>query len=289
MMLEQVTRPALRYHGGKFRLAAWIIKFFPPHRVYVEPFGGGASLLLRKSRVYAEIYNDLDDELVNVFSVLRNRGDELLEALKLTPFARAEFDLSYEISTCPVEQARRTIVRSFMGFGSAAASGKRTGFRANSNRSHTTPAYDWKNYPDALPVIIERLRGVIVENRDAAEVIQQHDSEETLIYADPPYVLSTRSLRGGIKSYTAHTGYKYEMSDDEHRALAKLLHSVSGMVVLSGYSSKLYEHELYAKWERFEKQSMADGAKPRTEIVWINPACSEALHAASGLFGAYRG
>ena len=145
------TRPALRYHGGKWKLAPKLIELFPPHRVYVEPFGGGASVLLRKERSYAEVYGDLDDEVVNVFRMLRDRGPELLNLLRLTPFANAEFCDSFYPSGFPLEQARRTIVRSFMGFGSASVTqykhstriGKpTTGFRADSNRSGTTPAHD---------------------------------------------------------------------------------------------------------------------------------------------------
>ncbi len=114
------TRPIVRYHGGKWMLAQWIIAQFPAHRVYVEPFGGGGSVLLRKPRSYAEIYNDLDGEIVNLFLMARDHGEELRRALELTPFARVEFMESYEPSENPIEQARRTVARSFMGFGSNA-------------------------------------------------------------------------------------------------------------------------------------------------------------------------
>lgn len=158
-MTQEVQRPAVRWHGGKWLLAPWIHGFFPPHRVYVEPFGGGASVMLRKSRSYGEIYNDLDVEVVNLFRVLQSaRAAELHYKLTMTPFARDEFDLAYEIADDDVERARRLIIRSFMGFGSNGHS-RVTGFRANSNRSGTTPAHDWANYAAALPKLIERMSG----------------------------------------------------------------------------------------------------------------------------------
>lgn len=279
MNSEAPTRPALRYHGGKWILAPWLISFFPEHRTYAEPFGGGASVLLRKPRAYAEIYNDLDSEVVNLFNVMRDRGEELRQACYLTPFSNNDFKAAFYHSDDPLEQARRTVVRSFFGFGSASVTeykhstrvGKpTTGFRANSHRSGTTPAHDWANYPDHMPEIIERLRGVVIENRDASEIIVRHDSADTLFYCDPPYVAATRD-KG--------KDYAHEMTEAEHVALASLLHSVAGMVVLSGYACDLYDKQLYSDWRRFERPAFADGARPRTEVVWINHACAEALEA----------
>lgn len=279
-----VYRPALRYHGGKWKLAPWLQLFFPPHRVYVEPFGGGGSVLLRKTRAYGEIYNDLDGEVVNVFRMLRDRGPELTHALRLTPFARVEFDASYERSADPLEQARRTVARSFMGFGSAAATGERSGFRANSNRSGTTPAHDWANLADAMPALVERLQGVVIENRDALRVAIHHDAVDTLHYFDPPYVHSTRSgkMRGtATEGRSSGKAYRYEMDDDAHRAFALVAHSLEGMVVISGYQCALYA-ELFGAWERFERPSFADGARSRTEVVWLNPMASAALQRTRG-------
>lgn len=265
----QVERPLLCYHGGKFLLAPWIISHFPPHRIYVEPFGGAASVLLRKPRAYAEVYNDLDSELVQLFQIVRDRGHDLRQALHFTPFSRAEFDLSYEPSTDPLEQARRTVVRSLMGFGSNAHNrARKTGFRANSSRSSTTPALDFRNYPEALAAIIERLRGVVLENRDALMIIAQQDSAETLHYIDPPYPLSTRA--------DAHRDYSHEMTDADHKRLASFLKTVEGMVVLSSYPGPLYDR-LFRKWRRVERAALADGARERTECLWLNEAAWSAL------------
>lgn len=258
--MNALTRPILRYHGGKWRIAPWIVRHLPEHRVYVEPFGGAASVLLRKPRSYAEVYNDLDGEVVNLFRVARDRGAELRESLRLTPFSRDEFVASYEPAPDVLEQARRTVIRSFMGFGSNAHN-RKTGFRSNSNRSRSTPAMDWRNYPDALTAIVERLQGVVIENRDALDVIRTHDGDDTLHYVDPPYVHSTRD-RG--------KDYAHEMGDDGHADLAETLRSVRGRVVLSGYASGLYD-DLYAGWHRIERAALADGARPRMEVLWLSP------------------
>lgn len=267
--VDPPTRPALRYHGGKWMLAPWIIGHFPEHRVYVEAFGGAMSVMLQKPRSYGEVYNELDGEIVNLFRVARDRGDELLRALKLTPFARDEFLLAYEPHGDAIEQARRTVARSFMGFGSPAASGRKTGFRSNSNRSGTTPAHDWANLPDCFAAICARLAGVVIENKDAISVMEQQDSPVTLHYVDPPYVHGTRSI---------DKGYRFELTNEQHAELADALHDLSGMVVLSGYPCVLYD-ELFADWERRERPALADGAQLRTEALWLNPACAEALHA----------
>lgn len=238
-------------------------------------------MLMRKPRAYAEIYNDLDDWAVNLFRVLRDdaMSARLVEQLRLTPFARTEFECGRflgEAEGDPVELARRLIVRSFMGFGSNAHNGRSTGFRSNSNRSGTTPAQDWGNYPDALPALIARLKGVVIENRDAIAVMLQHDGPETLHYVDPPYMAETRSPAN--KYDLKYRMYRHELDDSDHAKLLDGLQELSGMVVLSGYPAPLYEGSLSA-WRRVEIAAHADGARPRTEVLWINPQASAALAA----------
>jgi len=261
-------RPVLRWHGGKWVLAPWIIEHFPKHRVYVEPFGGAGSVLMRKPRAYAEIWNDLDGEVVNIFRVLRSPdAHRLVDALRLTPFSRSEFEQAYELSSDPIERARRLVIRSFMGFGSNGHN-RVTGFRANSNRSGTTPAHDWVNYPDSLIQVIDRLSGVTVENKDAKLVMAQHDGPDTLHYVDPPYVFETRA--------DLSKDYAHELTDDDHAELLVFLRGLAGMVVLSGYPSGLYDDAL-SDWVRVERKALADGAAERTEVLWINPHCARHL------------
>jgi DNA adenine methylase len=264
------TRPVLRWHGGKWMLAPWIIDHFPAHRVYVEPFGGAGSVLMRKPRAYAEVWNDLDDHVVNLFRILRSdKAGQLVEMLRLTPFSFSEFSEAYDDACDDLEKARRLVVRSFMGFGSNGHN-RVTGFRANSNRSGTTPAHDWANYPEALALVVERLKAVVIEHRDALKVMAAHDGPQTLHYVDPPYVFETRA--------DLSKDYAHEMTDDDHSALLTFLRGLVGMVVLSGYPSDLYDNML-SDWQRVERKAFADGAQERTEVLWINPSASKALDA----------
>lgn len=271
-MISTPERPILRYHGGKWMLAPWIISHFPEHRVYVEPFGGAGSVLIQKPMSYGEVYNDLDGEICNLFRVLRDpESAELLQrSIELTPFARDEYRASFEETQEPVEQARRTIIRSMMGFGSNSLNRDiQSGFRSNSNRSGTTPSRDWCNYPTHVRSFVERLMGVVIENKDAMGVMVQHDSGETLHYCDPPYVHDTRMTS------TAHgaRGYNHEMDDDAHRKFAACVRSLNGAVIISGYACPLYDSELFPDWRRVERAALADGALKRTEVMWLSPNC----------------
>lgn len=212
--------------------------------------------------------------MVDVFRVLRDKtmAAELHRRLVLTPFARAEFEAISEATlnaeTDIVERARLTLIRSFMGHGSESTrADSKTGFRSNSNRSNTTPAHDWANWPSVIPAFVDRLKGVVIENANAVDVMRRHDSPQTLHYVDPPYIHSTRGTR---------MSYAFEMSDDDHRALALALRDLKGMVVLSGYGCRLYD-ETFHDWSRVETEALADGARKRTEVLWLSPATSKAL------------
>lgn len=281
--MKPPSRPALRWFGGKWLQAQKIIAHFPPHRIYVEPFGGAASVLLQKPRSYAEVYNDLDAEVVNLFRVLRDPATaaELVRAVTLTPFARLELDEAYTPSTDAVERARKLIVKSYQGFGADGATGTyRTGFRANSNRSGSTPAIDWSNYPPALVEVAVRFMRVVIEQRDALDVMAAHDGPETLHYVDPPYVHSTRKRTARGSGQDGKGVYRHEMTDGDHAELLAAQRRQEGMVVLSGYACELYDDTL-SDWTRLDYRALADGARPRQEVLWLNPAAT----ARQGLFG----
>ncbi len=267
-----VTSPIMRYHGGKFRLAPWIMSFFPDHKTYVEPFGGAAGVLLQKPRSQSEVYNDLDGEIVNVFETLRDpeASARLQELLVLTPYSRSEFEHSYQPTDDPIEQARRTLVRAHMGFGSAGATKGITGFRIDSAREYGTASHLWARYPEQIATFCKRLNDVIIENRPAAKVIENHDREDTLFFVDPPYRHDTRDSR----SYDA---YRHELTDDDHSELLQLLSSAEGMVILSGYDSDQY-NDILKGWDKHTKKariSAGRGTGTRLECVWLNPQCAE--------------
>jgi len=264
-----ITRPVLRYHGGKWILAPWIISHFPVHKIYVEPFGGGGSVLLRKDRSFCEVYNDMDEEVVNLFRVMRDSASalRLCDLLSMTPFGRLDFKAAYELSDDPIERARRLVVRSFFGFGSGSFNRDySTGFRAASKQTGRPHANDWANVPECLWHVTERLKGVTIECRDAFEVIRQQDHPEALFYLDPPYLQTTRPTSNRKQ-------YRFELGISDHFSLAKLLKSIKGKAILSGYASDLYDRELYPEWRRVEKVAQASGQFgriQRLEVLWMN-------------------
>lgn len=275
-MSQRPARPPLRYHGGKWKLASWIVRHFPPHQVYLEPFGGGASVLLNKPRAELETYNDLDGEVVNFFRTLRERPADLVLALELTPWSHAEYELSHEPSTDPLEQARRFFVRSWQSIGGPTAQW-RNGWRYQVKRGNWHNAADLWCELEHLYAVAERLRGVQIECRDAFELIPRYDAPEVLIYLDPPYPHETRSRWKG-------KAYAQELSDDDHARLAELARASSAYVIISSYPSELY-YELYGShgWRWVETTARTNSRHMvRTECLWLSPRTLAALD--GGLF-----
>lgn len=267
--VEAPTRPALRYHGGKFRIAQWVIGHFPAHEAYIEVFGGAASVLLQKPPSKIEVYNDLDRGIVSFFRVLRDpkKAKRLKDLLHLTPFARAEYEDAYESSTDDVEEARRMLVRSFQSIG-AKKRCSRNGWRSRVT-GHST-AKTWRGWPDEIPAFTERLRDVQLECQPWQKVLQAYDRSDALIYLDPPYVTGTRQMgwENGV--------YEHEMTDDDHVELCMAARNLKGMVVLSGYDNDIYR-ELLSDWPTSSIAARAQTNAPRVEMIWINPATAARL------------
>lgn len=265
-----IKNPPVRYYGGKWRLAKWIIEQFPSrHTCYVEPFCGGASVLFQKEPSTIEVINDLNSNIVTFFDVLRSRPEELIRALQLTPFSREEHRRAYQPFSAEdypdyqLEQARRFYVRSRQSFGSGEGQYS-TGWRYQSNNNRGQTLTDEWNNLNHLWAVAERLKAVQIENDNALKVMDRFDSSETLFYVDPPYMFETR--------YSDEKRYAYEMSDDEHIALAEKVKSLAGMVLLSAYPSELYD-ELYARdgWRCFRREANTNGNNRKVECLWVSP------------------
>lgn len=259
------VRPPVKWHGGKRYLAKKIVDHFPPHRIYLEPFGGAASVLLNKEPAEVETYNDIDLRITRLFRVLRDNGDAFMQKLSLTPYSQAEFDeaANYPCDADDIEKAFRDFVRWRQSFGGKGASWSYTTSRARGGMAGDVNA--WWTAIEMLPEIIDRLRRVQIICQSALEAIPRFDHEDGLIYCDPPYVHSTRA---------STNVYHAEMSDDEHRQLAEILNSCKSNVVLSGYPSPLYD-ELYSSWRThdFSIANHAAGGKKKareTERLWMN-------------------
>jgi DNA adenine methylase len=261
------VRPPVKWHGGKRYLAKRIIENFPAHRVYLEPFGGGASVLLNKPPCEVETYNDLDLRITRLFRVLREQGEEFVKRMRVLPYSQVEFEAAatYPRNASEFEMAVCDFVRWRQSFGGKGGSWSYTTGRARGGMAGDVNA--WWTAIELLPEVVERLRRVQIICQPACDAIRRFDHAEGLIYCDPPYVHSTRS-EGGRDVYGA------EMTDNDHRSLAKALHRCKAKVVLSGYPSALYD-ELYDDWRRvdFDIANHAAGGRKKareTESLWLS-------------------
>ncbi len=249
----------LNYPGAKWGMAKEIVSLMPPHRSYLEPFFGSGAVLFNKPSSAIETVNDLDGDIVNFFKVLKERPDELAEAISLTPYAREVFDDAHENrGEGEFDRAYRFAIRSRMGHGFKTY--QKTGFKIDvyaRERSYCVNV--WNRMPELLLEAAARLKQVQIENRPALELIQKFNYDNVLIYADPPYLLNTR---GGKQ-------YRCEMNDQDHIDLLAALVKHKGYVILSGYPSELYDHEL-RNWSKIERKSYNQNSDARTEVLWCN-------------------
>ena len=265
-------RPALRYYGGKFRLAPWIISHFPEHQNYVEPCGGAASVLLQKPRSPLETYNDLDGNVVNFFRVLRDRPDELIRQIRLTPWARESFETARAADGNDLERARRFFVSAWQGI-SCMPHDQTTGWRSSSfwGQCYNLPSHNYFDLveSDILATLAKRFYGVQIECRGYEYVIERYDCADTLTYFDPPYISCERN---------SPNVYVYEWTDPDHIQAAALLRACQGYVVVSGYACDLYR-ELYEDhdWQRVDKEAQTNSGGKRIESLWLSPRTVEAL------------
>lgn len=248
----------LKYPGGKWRIADWIIDHFPEHKVYCEPFFGSGAVFFKKQPSYLETINDLDGNIVNLFEVCRNYPEELARAINLTPFSRDEFIKCYELNVDePIERARRTLVRYHQSFGTCNSS-KRSWKNTQTSGGPRT-ATMWNYLPETIIECCTRLKNAQIENIDAIELIKRYDDKDTLIYCDPPYLQTLRKKNM----------YAVETSNDKHIELLEAIRESKSMVVISGYDNELYNSRLKG-WNTAEKKSTAQMGLYRVEKIWMN-------------------
>jgi DNA adenine methylase len=258
---------ALQYYGSKAALAPQIIAELPEHHCYVETHAGSAAVLLNKPPSEVEVINDIDDALVNWYAVLRDDRKELVRRLKLTPYARTEWESCRETCDDPdldaVERARRYYVTICQSY-----SGTATSF----SRSHTKPhAAYWRDRVERMDEVADRLRHAVIENMDAVELLKRYDERQTCFYVDPPYPHETRTT-------TSQAKYRHEMSNEQHVELLDAVNNVRGKVLVSGYECELYKKGLKG-WRVCWRHRVAcsssttlnkRNAHHRVEVLWAN-------------------
>ena len=273
------SRPAMGafgYYGSKQRLAKKILRYLPPHHCWVELCCGSAAITMAKKPARIEVINDLDHEVVNVFRQLRERGDELIDAIRLTPYAREEFRFAIRNSMPDddLERARRFLVRAMMAVNGVLAKG-RGGFSHSNSYSRSgreARVNRWANYPARLDAVARRLLDVRVESRDAIDLLRMFSNRPaSLVYIDPPYLTSRRS------------GYFVDAEDEAfHVGLLKQANVSKCMIVISGYDSDVYKDllsEAYG-WTRVNlgayTRTTNGSAIARKERLWMNASAQQA-------------
>lgn len=236
---------AFAYYGGKYSHLNWLLPLLPECKHFVEPYGGSAAVLLNRAPSGIETFNDLEGDVVNFFQVLRERTEDLVNLIQLTPHSRAEFKLALEPTEDTLERARRfyVLIRQSRNARLKQLSSHSWSYTVNPHSGRSLSVQRWWSRLSELEQVAERLRNVQLEQEDAHSVILRYDSPNTLFYADPPY------LAGG--------GYKLEMGEEEHAKLAQLLNSIQGRVALSAQEDSRLD-EWYKGW-RVERSTTTSG------------------------------
>lgn len=286
-MTDVISSP-LKFHGGKQYLADRLWKLAPPHIHRVHPYGGGFGEGWNwPTEGYSEVYNDIDGRLTNFFLVLKDPGhfEEFKRQVEATPFSEFEWNRANAHSISPlalIGSAWRNGFTVSSGAMVAAAveffvlvrqsmAGRMDSFaplsRNRVRRGMNEQVSAWLTAIDGLPAVHRRLMRMVILNQSALKVIRQQDGENTLFYADPPYLHETR---------TAKDVYEYEMSWMDHARLLVTLSRIKGKFMLSGYDSALYRlAEKKYGWRRHEwdlPNNAASGSTKRRmkEILLCN-------------------
>jgi DNA adenine methylase len=267
-----VKASIINWYGGKHYLLKHILPLIPEHEIYVEVFGGAGHLLFAKPPAQVNVYNDIDSNLVNFFRVLRDpeKAKRLQELLYLTPYSREEFEFCREHLNDPgvddVECARRFFVAVRQSFNSK----YKTWGYILSNRTSGYRPRQFFNYVDRIPEFTEKLRHIQVEHGDFEQVMRRYDTPRTFFYCDPPYVTETLKTPQPYKT----------MRLGDHMRLVKVLLSIRGKAMLSGYDHEVYRPLEESGWLKIklERHLFATNARMnlrglrahQNEYLWLN-------------------
>lgn len=249
-------------------MTKWIIDFFPEHHSYLEPFFGSGAVFFNKPRSNIETINDLDNDIVNFFQCMADDPEKLANKVKMIPYARVVFEKSvdemtkhFEMDEPDFDRAVMFVAKTMMGHGFRTCE-IRTGFKRDiQGRQAAYAAGDWANLPAVITKLADRVRGVQIENRPAVRLIKEFNHPNVLIYADPPYVRSSRSCDRDL--------YRHEMTDDDHEELLDALLRHKGPVIISGYDNDLYNTRLKG-WNTERMEARTQVAGKATEVLWMN-------------------
>jgi DNA adenine methylase len=271
---SEVNMSLLRYYGSKWSFAKWITSNFPPQEFYdcfVDAYGGSGAITFAAPNVPIKVWNDKSKYLWTFMKVLRERADELIDQIMLTPYSRFELSqcgLPKDATKCDLNEleiARRFWVLSWQSRGNRTASNlDRAGWRYHKSNGGVYAPNDFYAVDDVYGCA-QMLQRVQIECVDALKLIKTYDSPRTLFYLDPPY--SHESDR----NYDGY--YQHEMAEHEHRDLIELIKSIKGYAVISGYDSSLYR-DLLSDWECRQKSTLDGAMNTRTEYLWSSPNIS---------------
>jgi len=262
--MKKVDGLLFSYPGSKWRLARRFHRYYPRHRVFVDLFGGSGALLCRQRPRAAEIYNDLDFTVYNVFRTIKEAGshEQVLRLLESTTNDREQYAACKRV----LADASETSVRRAWGFlvcGNVGFAGHPA--LTNSWVRHERQRRDFLTLPARLNWWHERLRNVHLENRPWQEVIDTYDAPETFFLADPPY------LPGLLRS-SAGQYYRHRMGADAHVELIERLRRIKGYAWICGYHHPLYTRLLF-HWRKIKfsaRETMGGKAGRRQEIAWLS-------------------
>lgn len=257
-----------KYPGSKWRIADWIISHFPEHHSYLEPFFGSGAVLFNKPRSDIETINDLDGDVTNLFTWVRDDPERLAHEIYFTPYSRVVYESVFDREPQnSLEKAVLFYIKLNMGHGFR-TNGWKVGWKIDvQGREKAYAAADWCKAPERLMEATERLRGVQIENCPAVDLIRRFNSKNVLIYCDSPYVLSVRHGKQ----------YREEMTDNDHMELLEALRQHRGPAIISGYDSPMYD-SILSDWYREELDTgeYADIPADQAQVIMVKENMAKA-------------